>query len=136
MRKRGKICLHLLILPAAAAIIAAFGCAVMFLWNALLPRIAGLPAINFWEAAGLLILAWILFGGIGKLGGSGWHHGHKNPFRDKWLDMSDEERKEFVTKFHGLHHRHHGHRGHHGACDGDAGDDNAPGPDVKGPEKE
>jgi hypothetical protein len=77
----------------------------MLLWNALLPRIAGLPALNFWEAAGLLLLGRILFGGPGW---TGWHQGHKNPFREKWLAMNDEERKEFVGKFHGFHHHHHG----------------------------
>jgi hypothetical protein len=95
---------HLLIIPTAAAFIAVFGCAVMLLWNALLPRLAGLPPVNFWEASGLLILARILFGGLGGLNRR-W--GHKNPFKEKWLAMSDEERKDFVTKFHGFHHHPH-----------------------------
>jgi hypothetical protein len=107
--KKHRIWLHLCIIPAAAAaFIAAFGCAVMLLWNALLPRIAGLPAISFWEAAGLLILARLLFGGFGGLGG---HHGHKNPFREKWAAMDDGERKAFVAQFHRFR--------HHGACAGD-----------------
>lgn len=105
MKKNFRLCHHLWIIPAAAACIAAFGCAVMLLWNALLPRIAGLPALNFWEAAGLLLLGRLLFGGPGW---PGWHQSHKNPFREKWLAMNDEERKEFVAKFHGFHHRRHG----------------------------
>jgi hypothetical protein len=130
MKKGFRLHHHGWIIPAAAACFAAFACAVMLLWNALLPGIAGLSAINFWQAAGLLVLSRILFGG---LGGMGWHHGHKNPFKDKWLNMNDEERKEFITKFHGLHSRR---RGRHSACGGDAGDHDAPGPDTKGPEKE
>jgi hypothetical protein len=101
MKKHSPICRHICIIPVAAVCIAVFGCAVMLLWNALLPRIMGLPRINFWEASGLLILARLLFGG---LGGTGIHRGHKNLFREKWLAMSDEERKNFVMKHHGFHH--------------------------------
>jgi hypothetical protein len=101
MKRPGRIWYHLCIIPAAAFFAAVFGCAVMLLWNALLPRIAGLPPVNFLEAAGLLILGRILFGGFVR---PGWHQGHKNPFREKWLAMDDEERKEFVGKFHGCHH--------------------------------
>ena len=36
---------------------------VMQLWNHLLPEIAGVRTINFWQALGLLILSKILFGG-------------------------------------------------------------------------
>jgi hypothetical protein len=100
MEKHGRIWHHLCFIPAAAALVAIFGCVVMFLWNALLPRIAGLPSVTFPEAAGLLILARLLFGGLGK---ADWHHGHKNPFKEKWLHMSDEERKNFIAKFHGSH---------------------------------
>ncbi len=37
---------------------------VMLLWNALLPAIFGLKAISFLQAAGLLVLSKILFGGF------------------------------------------------------------------------
>jgi hypothetical protein len=101
MKRHGRIWHHIFLIPAAAVFLAVLGCAVMFLWNALLPRIAGLPPVNFWEAAGLLILARILFGGLGRMGP---HHGHRNLFKEKWLNMSDEERKSFVTKLRGCHH--------------------------------
>jgi hypothetical protein len=39
---------------------------VMFLWNALLPSILGLPVINFWQAFGISVLCGILFGGVSK----------------------------------------------------------------------
>jgi hypothetical protein len=101
MKKTSMLWHHIFIIPSVAAFIAVFGCIVMVLWNALLPGITGLRVINFPEAAGILILARILFGG---LGGMGWHQGHKNPFKEKWLTMSDEERKAFITKYHGVHH--------------------------------
>jgi hypothetical protein len=85
------------------AMIALFGVAVMFLWNALLPGIFGLPAINYWQAAGLLILARILFGGIG--GGAHRIFGQRNLFRDKWSSMSRAEREAFLQRHgHGFHH--------------------------------
>jgi hypothetical protein len=105
MKGHGRIWHHIFLIPAAAAFLAVLGCAVMLLWNALLPRITGLPPVNFWEAAGLLILARVLFGGRRWMGP---HQGHKNLFKEKWLHMSDEERKNFITKFHGFHHHGHG----------------------------
>jgi hypothetical protein len=95
---------HFLGILIFLAIIALFSLAVMFLWNTLLPRIFGLPAITYWQAAGLLILARILFGGTG--GGNFRRTGHKNVFRDKWSGMSETERETFFKKhghiFHGF----------------------------------
>jgi hypothetical protein len=88
---------------------AVFGVVVMLLWNALMTQIFALPVLNYWQAAGLLILARLLFGGLGGIGhgvgrrgifGSGedrlFHHGNK--FREKWMNMSADERKEFIEK--------------------------------------
>jgi hypothetical protein len=74
--------------------VAVFGLVVMFLWNMLLPSIFGLPIINYWQAAGLLILARLLFGGID---GSQIRR-HKNPFRDKWIGMNEKDREAFMTR--------------------------------------
>jgi hypothetical protein len=87
---------------------AIFAVAVMLLWNALLPQIFALPQISYLQAVGLLILARLLFGGIGgdlrghatyrgmRKEGYPFHHGNK--FREKWMSMSEEERKEFIEK--------------------------------------
>ncbi len=91
---------------------AGFSLAVMLLWNALLPAIIGVAVINYWQALGLLVLARILFGGIGggrrfgRHGHHGHHHGFEknNALREKWINMSDEERKEFMKKRHFHHH--------------------------------
>ncbi len=56
------------VFAAAASVI------VMLLWNALIPSLIGWGAVNFWQAAGLLILCRLLFGGFGR------HHGHHHPF--------------------------------------------------------
>ncbi len=47
-----------------------FGIVVKALWNWLMPGIFGLPAITYWQAFGLVILAKLLFG----IGG-----GHRRP---------------------------------------------------------
>jgi hypothetical protein len=88
---------------AALAFAALFGFAVMALWNWLLPVVAGLPEITFWQALGLLALSRVLFGGFGGAGRmfAGRAHGmgdHINPFREKWEKMSAEERKEFIRR--------------------------------------
>ena len=86
--------------------IAAFSVAAMFLWNVLMPQIFGLPALSYWQAAGLVILARILFGGLGSghfgsYGGRGGFH-HGNPFREKWMNMTDDERVEFARTHRGF----------------------------------
>jgi hypothetical protein len=91
------------------AMLAVFGLAVMLLWNALFPGIFGLPALHYGQAAGLLLLSWILFGGLGGFGRGRFipHGGHSrderlfhhgNPLREKWMNMTEEERKAFIKK--------------------------------------
>jgi hypothetical protein len=86
------------------AVIIVFAAVVMFLWNNLLPGIFGLSVLNYWQALGILALSRILFSGIGGsfLGfGRGAFRGdlrHHNPLREKWINMSEEERKAFVEK--------------------------------------
>jgi hypothetical protein len=101
MNKCGKAWHHVWMILAWLVLAAVFGLVVRVLWNELLPAIAGLPEISFWQAVGLLVLARVLFGGPGAM----WHHGHKNPLRERWRHMSDEERKAFVMGHHGFHHR-------------------------------
>jgi hypothetical protein len=93
--------LGVVIVLAVAAVFAAVG---MFLWNSLLPDIFGLPALNYWQSLGILALSRILFGGMGGVF-QGLNRGaprgdprHQNPLREKWMNMSDEERKAFLEK--------------------------------------
>jgi hypothetical protein len=66
---RKPVFLALFILPAVAA----FTAVTMLLWNWLVPAIFSGPAVTFWQALGLLVLAKILFGS-----GHGRHH-HLRP---------------------------------------------------------
>jgi hypothetical protein len=55
---------------AIAIVTVVGGTAVMLLWNWLLPPLFGVPLVTFWQAVGLLALCRILFGGLGRPGGS------------------------------------------------------------------
>lgn len=84
------------------AVIAAAIAVTMLLWNALIPSIIGWTAINYWQAAGLLLLSKLLFGGFRGGHGFGWrnreHHGRHFELRKKMKGMSREERIEFFRK--------------------------------------
>ncbi|GJM33264.1 MAG: hypothetical protein DHS20C18_22650 [Saprospiraceae bacterium] len=84
----------------AIAFGALFGYIVMFLWNAILPEVVGAQPLSFWQAVGLLILSRILFGSFryGPRGGYGGGPRRKY-WKEKWMDMSEEERAEFKSKW-------------------------------------
>ena len=69
-----------------------FGSVVMLLWNALMPEIFHLPIISFGQALGLLVLAKILFSGFR---GGGPRGRMRDKLREKWINMTPEEREKF-----------------------------------------
>jgi hypothetical protein len=98
------------IVPAAIAGVVVFafigGQLVRLLWNWLLPSLAGLPEITFWQALGILALSRILVGGFGMHGRSSSggmrqhiHHRRVDRVADRvahhWQHMSPEERERF-----------------------------------------
>ncbi|MDR3337859.1 MAG: hypothetical protein LBT16_11730 [Treponema sp.] len=94
----------LLILLALGSVV------VMLLWNWLLPTLMGVGTISFLQAVGIFALARILFGGVGSgrlfTGGlmRGEDREHINPLREKWMNMSKEEQKDFIYRHHEQHH--------------------------------
>lgn len=77
---------------------------VMLLWNWLMPMLFDLSCITFWEAAGILLLSKILFGGFG--GSKHKCHcqqnrtgGWKDKFKHKWGHLSDEDKQKWEAKF-------------------------------------
>jgi hypothetical protein len=75
------------------AIFAVFSLAVMLLWNAVLPHLLGAPDINYLQAAGLLALCRILFGGPGA--------GHiKSGLRARLHGMNPDEREALMSRMH------------------------------------
>ena len=61
------------------------GLVTMWLWNALMPAIFGLPVIGFWQALGLLALSHILFKS------SATHRAARSHWRKRqvWRHMQD-----------------------------------------------
>jgi len=94
----------------AAALL--LGGVVMWLWNAIIPSILNVGPIKYWQAVGLLALCRILFGNFGGRpnGAQRWSRNWRNtegniengkpsfggsPWRGKWMNMSDDERRKF-----------------------------------------
>jgi hypothetical protein len=97
------------IIPAAILGMAIFtligGGITMLLWNWLTPTLFGLPAVSFWQAIGLLALCRILFGGFGLGGGhrSNSRRWTGRRMRERWEQMTPEERDRFRETFRGRH---------------------------------
>lgn len=72
--------------------------AIMLLWNWLMPDIFGLTVINFWQALGLFLLTRILFGRFGFGRGGMMMRDRGSHIREKWMNMTPEQRKEFINK--------------------------------------
>lgn len=96
---------------------AAFSLAVMLLWNAILPNLLGVADINYLQAAGILALCRLLFGGLG-LGG----------IRPGMRGLSRDEREELMRRAHEHFARRWGRHpgcsgsGHHGRAHGEPDD--------------
>ena len=112
MKNRNKYLKMLVFAPVGIAGLVLFtfivGEIVRRLWNWLLPSLFGLPAITFWQALGLLLLARILVGGFG---GRGSHDGGigtrvSDRIADRIADrvgerlegLSPEERERFTQR--------------------------------------
>jgi hypothetical protein len=76
---------------------------VMLLWNAVVPGLFGAPPLRYLQAAALLVLSRILFGGLrGRFG----FRGHRG-WRERWESLTPEERERLREKY-GRHCRWHG----------------------------
>jgi hypothetical protein len=85
--------LAFLVFPLCLAFFGLLIWGVMALWNGLMPEIFGLRAVTYWQMLGLMLLSWVLFGGLRGARGSrgGWERG----MRRRWERMTPEEREEF-----------------------------------------
>jgi hypothetical protein len=82
----------------APLFVAALSVVVMLLWNALIPALFAGPVLTFWQAAGLLVLCRLLFGGF-RPHRHGHHHWKHRAWRERWRRMSPEERDRFRDGF-------------------------------------
>jgi hypothetical protein len=103
MNKRRKKLIWIAPLAILGMVIFAWigGEVVMLLWNWLAPELFGFRQISFWQALGLLALCRILFGGFG-LGGGSPRSNSRRRMRERWEQMTLEERERFRQ---GLHDR-------------------------------
>jgi hypothetical protein len=89
-----RIMFALIFVPIAIFV---FGEIVHLLWNWLMPALFHLSAITFWQALGLMVLSWLLFGGLRGAGRFGPRHGGPwgRRMRARWEEMTPEERDKF-----------------------------------------
>lgn len=92
-RKCGRPPKILMVLCGVAAVFL-FSAIVMLLWNAVLPDVLPVKTVNYWQAMGILVLSKILFSGFGGPGGRK-KFGSSGELRDKYRNMSEEERQKF-----------------------------------------
>ena len=86
---------YLLYALLALGVFLAMGWLVQWLWNAILPQVAAVGPLRYWQALGLLLLSRILFGGWrGRRAHRGGVH-----WNGKWQHMSEEERERYRSAF-------------------------------------
>ena len=72
---------------------------VMYLWNAILVEVLSVNPLTFIQALGLLVLSRILFGRL-PFGKSPMKNKRRHMhWKDKWKNMSDEERRAYKEKW-------------------------------------
>jgi hypothetical protein len=71
------------------AVLALFTAITMWLWNWLMPALFELPAIGFWQAAGVLILSQILFKG-GHVGRARSSRRIKSKIQERMAEEGEE----------------------------------------------
>jgi hypothetical protein len=101
MRRRFSKRKLLFILPIAilgmALFLGLFIGAVMWLWNNVLATVLHISTVSFWQAAGILALSKILFGGFR---GAYWgRHRWKEKMQQRLDKMTPEEREKFKNEW-------------------------------------
>ena len=123
MRRHGPLhVLKVVVIVAVVATLVVLG--TTHLWNWLMPAVFGLRMITWEQALGLLVLGRLLFGGLGRGrhgggGGGRW----KREMRERWGEMSPEERERLRA---GLKGRWGCWPGHHDGPGREGGSEGAP----------
>lgn len=73
--------------------------ALMLLWNWLMPPVFGFAVINYYQSAGMLVLARILFGGEGFYFKKRWRNAWGSHLKNKMDAMSPEEQEHFRRRW-------------------------------------
>jgi hypothetical protein len=87
-------------IPLIAGIIFLVVFIIMLLWNAIVPDLFHGPVISYWQAAGLLLLSKLLFGGFrGRPHRNGWHRERwRRRFEEKLSAMTPEEKEKYFKE--------------------------------------
>src|SRR5690242_18112940 len=105
MKTKYKFLFGLKIVAGITLFVIGFGFGTMYLWNWLVPMLFHGPIITFWQAIGLLVLSKILFSGKGgwgrhrHCGGGGRHNYWKYRMKERWGNMSEEEKEALKERF-------------------------------------
>ena len=88
------------IIGLAGLAVFTFSGVVMLLWNHILVSILHIGVITLWQAAGILLLSRILFGGFSRRG-RGMHMGwKKKQMFMRWQAMTDDQKQQFRQEMH------------------------------------
>ncbi|HEX4021764.1 MAG TPA: hypothetical protein VHX63_11495 [Acidobacteriaceae bacterium] len=93
--------LKILLFVVVASVVLGF--VVMGLWNWLMPVLFGWHRITFWQGLGLFILSKILFGGFHR--GPGHRNHWKQRMKERWEQMTPEEREKLRASMRECRHR-------------------------------
>ena len=83
----------------AALFALVFGWLVMVLWNWLMPAIFHLGEIGYWQAFGIVILAKLIFGGVGPRMGHGRNPWKGNPFEGRHPERHGRDTWRYYREF-------------------------------------
>lgn len=86
------------IIPIAIAAIFLLPWAVMYLWNTVLVTVLYVSVITYWQALGIFVLSKLLFGG-NMMGGRHNKGGMNRHMRDKFMNMTQEEKDSFKQQW-------------------------------------
>jgi len=94
MDGKSKWCLYMMAKMTLKLLVV--GVVVLLLWNWLMPQLFSLPAINYWQSLGLLLLSKIFFSGFWYQNtGKEYSEEHwKQKFHRKWGHVEDSHRRK------------------------------------------
>ena len=86
----------MILIPIALVVLLPY--VIMQLWNHIVCDIFSIKSITYWQALGLFVLGRLLFGNFG-FGKRSNKHPMAEHLKEKWLNMSEEERHRFKQEW-------------------------------------
>lgn len=97
--RRKKVGYFIMIVAFVLIVVAVVTALFMLLWNWLIPMLFAGPALTYWQALGLLVMAKIIFGLASH--GKHWKKNHhwKSKWRERCANMSQEDKERMKDHF-------------------------------------